>query len=202
MRYFYFPGTCSLAGMAALEICGASYVPAEVMLASDRAELRAVSPEGKVPVLEADGFVITDTVAILYWLARRFPDADLLPSDPAMAAITIGQLAWFGNVFHIIRRRFSRPMMFSDDPATEPSIRAMAAQEYGAALKKVDGWMADPAIPIAVQCYALNFYNWAVMDGREIGALTSYRQVVDRLCAREDVGRALTRHHSPLIRVA
>ena len=199
MRYFYSPGTCSLAGMAALEIARAEYQAVEVALAGDRAELRAVSLEGKVPTLVDRDVVILDTVAIIYWLARRFPAAGLLPLDESETALALSKMAWFGNVFHLIRRRFARPIMFSEDPDAHSSIRVLAATEYQAALQKVDGWLAERQWPLAVEVYALVFYNWAILDEQPVGSLESYHRLVARLVARGDVRRALARHRSPLL---
>lgn len=39
----------------------------------------ALNPEGKVPTLLVDGHSLTEVAAILYYLAKRFPDAALLP---------------------------------------------------------------------------------------------------------------------------
>jgi glutathione S-transferase len=44
-------------------------------------QLRGISPLGKVPVLVDDGFVVWDTLAIAEYLAERFPDRGLWPSD-------------------------------------------------------------------------------------------------------------------------
>ena len=185
--------------MAALEIAGADYEPIPVALAGDRAELRAVSAEGKVPALANGETVFVDTVAILYWLARRFPAAVLLPLDENDTALALSRMAWFGNVFHLIRRRFARPMMFSADPAAHRSIRALAATEYVVALQHVNAWFAQHDWPLAVELYALVFYNWALIDEQPVSLLQSYRAVVDRLVARDDVSRALARHRSPLL---
>ena len=48
--------------------------------------LRALNPLGRVPVLEHDGRVITDSTAIAHYLEERFPDPSLLPADPAARA--------------------------------------------------------------------------------------------------------------------
>ncbi|MCW5654208.1 glutathione S-transferase family protein [Hydrogenophaga sp.] len=43
--------------------------------------LRAISPVGKVPVLVDDGFAVWDTLAIAEYLAERFPEHHLWPTD-------------------------------------------------------------------------------------------------------------------------
>ncbi len=47
-----------------------------------KARMGAISPVGKVPVLEDDGFAVWDTLAIAEYLAERFPDRHLWPRDP------------------------------------------------------------------------------------------------------------------------
>ncbi|WDD93097.1 glutathione S-transferase [Burkholderia sp. FERM BP-3421] len=46
----------------------------------------ALNPFGQVPVIEDDGVVLSDSNAILVYLAKRYGDASWLPGDPAGAA--------------------------------------------------------------------------------------------------------------------
>ncbi len=43
--------------------------------------LRAVTPAGRVPVLEDDGFVVWDTLAIAEYAAEKFPEKQLWPQE-------------------------------------------------------------------------------------------------------------------------
>ena len=79
MKLYYFPGACSLADHIVLEWIGAPYETVEL----DRAALKspeflALNPNGAVPVLVDGDFVLTQNVAILCYLAERYPDARLL----------------------------------------------------------------------------------------------------------------------------
>src|ERR1035437_3130728 len=83
MHTLYFaPGSSSMAVHIALHEIG---VPFEGRPMSFRQnDLRAphylaLNPEGKVPTLVIDGRPLTEVAAILYYLAKRFPDAELLP---------------------------------------------------------------------------------------------------------------------------
>ncbi len=44
-----------------------------------KAEISRINPAGKAPVLDDDGFVVWDTLAIAEYLAERFPDRQLWP---------------------------------------------------------------------------------------------------------------------------
>lgn len=46
---------------------------------SFKAQISRVNPAGKVPVLDDDGFVVWDTLAIAEYVAERFPDKQLWP---------------------------------------------------------------------------------------------------------------------------
>lgn len=45
-----------------------------------------INPAGLVPALEADGLVLTQSLAIIDWLDARFPEPRLIPTDPAKRA--------------------------------------------------------------------------------------------------------------------
>ncbi|MDB5875038.1 MAG: glutathione S-transferase GstA-like [Ramlibacter sp.] len=204
IRYYFSPATCSLAGMAALELAQASYSPVAVDLAGDRAELRAINPVGKVPALAIGNLVITDTIAIIYWLAGRFPQARLMPVAPDEMSAALAVMGWFGSTLHIIRRQYVRPALFSPDPAAQQTIRAAAAPVYWAELQRVDEWIAaqsstGPMTSPGVQAYALLFYHWAASDGLAVRQLPHFTALAERLLSHTGVVRALELHASPLL---
>lgn len=47
---------------------------------------RALNPRATVPVLEADGLVLRDSIAILAWLDRQYPEHPLFGRSPEQAA--------------------------------------------------------------------------------------------------------------------
>lgn len=61
----------------------------------------ALNPFGQVPVLDDDGTIVTDSVAILVYLAKKLRRSDWLPEAPAAAAevqkwlsVAAGQIAY------------------------------------------------------------------------------------------------------------
>jgi glutathione S-transferase len=70
------------------------------------ADYLAINPEGKVPTLLVDGRPLTEVAAILYYLAKRFPDAALLPRDDIEAdAQAISWMSFIAATLHPARRR-------------------------------------------------------------------------------------------------
>jgi glutathione S-transferase len=61
--------------------------------------------EGKVPTLVIDGHPLTEVAAILYYLAKRFPDAELLPHDNIEAdAQALSWMSFAASTLHPARR--------------------------------------------------------------------------------------------------
>jgi len=61
---------------------------------------RALNPQGRVPALEADGRVMTQSSAILEWLDERWPEPPLLPAAPADRAAVRAIAATVGCDVH------------------------------------------------------------------------------------------------------
>ncbi|HEY1410738.1 MAG TPA: glutathione S-transferase N-terminal domain-containing protein, partial [Rhodopila sp.] len=81
--FYHAPGSSSMAVHIALHEVGAPFEGRTIDFnARDRdpPELRALNPEGKVPTLVIDGRPLTEVAAILYYLAKRYPDAGLIPA--------------------------------------------------------------------------------------------------------------------------
>jgi glutathione S-transferase len=65
----------------------------------------ALNPEGKVPTLLVDGRPLTEVAAILFYLARRFPEAGLLPEGGIEAeAQAISWMSFIASTLHPARR--------------------------------------------------------------------------------------------------
>ena len=109
LTLYYSPGSSSMATHIALHEVG---VPFELKLtALHRDENRApgylaVNPEGKVPALIVDGRPLTEVAATLWYLARRHPEAGLLPQfgDIEAEARVISWMSFIASTIHPARR--------------------------------------------------------------------------------------------------
>src|SRR5690242_16010448 len=120
-KLFYAPRTCALASHIALEEAGAPYEA--VRLDFDRNEQRqeaylAINPKGRVPALATERGILTETPAILAFVAQSFPAARLAPLDDPFAFARLqafnSYLCSTVHVAHAHRRRGAR---WADDPA-------------------------------------------------------------------------------------
>jgi glutathione S-transferase len=66
----------------------------------------AINPEGKVPTLLIDGRPLTEVAAILFYVARCFPEAGLLPTDDIEAeAQVVSWMSFIAATVHPARRQ-------------------------------------------------------------------------------------------------
>jgi len=88
LKLYYAPGTCALASHIALEEAGAAYTTERLDFKSNQQtspEYLKVNPKGRVPALVSDHGVLTETPALLAYIAQSFPQAKLAPLDDAFA---------------------------------------------------------------------------------------------------------------------
>ena len=109
LTLYFAPGASSFAPHIALHEIG---VPFEAKpMSFNRNDMRspdylALNPEGKVPTLVVDGRPLTEVAAILFYLARRFPDAGLLPPDDIEAeAQAVSWMSFIASTLHPARQR-------------------------------------------------------------------------------------------------
>ena len=108
LTLYFAPGASSMAPHIALHEIG---VPFEARpLSFARKENRtpaylAINPEGKVPTLLIDGRPLSEVAGILFYLARRFPDAGLLPAgDSEAEARVVSWMSFIAATIHPARR--------------------------------------------------------------------------------------------------
>src|SRR5437763_1788087 len=115
-RLYSAPGTCALATHIALEEAGAPYKAVLVDFRSQSqrsAEYLAVNPKGRVPALVTESGTLTETPALLCFVAQRFPQAELAPlADPfALAQVQeVQQLSLFDRACRACPPHAGRPV--------------------------------------------------------------------------------------------
>jgi glutathione S-transferase len=109
LTLYFAPGSSSMAVHIALHEIGVPFEPRPMSFRKNdlrSPEYLALNPEGKVPTLIVDGRPLTEVAAILYYLAKRFPDAGLLPRDDIEAdAQALSWMSFIASTLHPARRR-------------------------------------------------------------------------------------------------
>ena len=84
LTFYYAPGTCALATHLALEYSGAPYEAKRLDFKQQQQrspEYLKLNPKGRVPALVTDRGVLTETPALLLFIAQAHPQSGLAPLD-------------------------------------------------------------------------------------------------------------------------
>jgi glutathione S-transferase len=82
IQLYFSPGACSFVPHLMLEKAGVPFEPIMVKLHKGEQltpEFKAINPNGQVPVLIDEGEVLTQILAMVGYLDKRFPQAHILP---------------------------------------------------------------------------------------------------------------------------
>jgi glutathione S-transferase len=108
LTLYFAPGSSSMAVHIALHETGVAFEARPLSFKNDlrSSAFLALNPEGKVPVLLIDGRPLTEVAAILFYLAKRFPEAELLPRDDLEAdAQALSWMSFIASTLHPARQR-------------------------------------------------------------------------------------------------
>ena len=164
---YYSPGASSIIPHITLEEIGAPYERKLVNLAKGEHKSDAylqINPRGKVPTLSIDGNVLTENIAILTFLAKRFPDARLLPQNLTEEASCISMMAWFASAVHPTFAHIIRPERFASDTVARLNVRETARTTFWGHCEEINGVLAGKQWMMGAQYtvsdpYAFFFYD-------------------------------------------
>ena len=121
--------------------------------------LRAVNPLAQVPTLVLDdGTIVTESAAIVLWIADRFPDAALMPDGERERALAYRWIVSFAtNVYGpIIVGDF--PSRWVDGEAAQDSLKAKALQRLRDAWTAFEATLAPAPYLLGDRISALDVY--------------------------------------------
>jgi glutathione S-transferase len=198
MKLYYLPGACSLATHIVLEWVGAPYETVKMERAALKSpEYLALNPNGAVPVLVDGDFVLTQNLAILGYLAERYPDARLLGDGTARGRAEL--MRWLGFLNSDVHPAFKPifgPARFHPDPAAAPILAENARAQVRKHLEQLDRrlrgreWLVDGRS--IADPYLFVMLRWARRLGIDSSGLDGLTQFFDRMQADRGVRAALT----------
>lgn len=197
----WFPGTCSRVVLVALEELGVPYETRMVnMLAGEQLgpKYLALNPKGKVPTLVMDGRPMTENPAIHTYLARRYPDAGLLPAgDPELEIDALTTMSWFAAGVHPLVSRHRFPQLVCESPEGLASIRELTRAQLERCFSILEERLADRDWLLGdwsiVDPYMLWLWFRATGSGMDGTPFPRCHEHAQRTEARPSVGRVLDR---------
>jgi len=122
LKLFYASRTCALASIIALEDAGAEYELARLSFAKGEQrtpDYLKINPKGRVPALVTERGVLTETPAILAYIAQTHPAANLAPfDDPFAFAERQSFASYLCSTVHVAHAHRPRGSRWADEPAS------------------------------------------------------------------------------------
>jgi glutathione S-transferase len=180
LTFWFSPGASSMATHIALHEVGAEFEARPVVLrdgALRTAEFLALNPDGKVPTLSIDGRILTEVAGTLFWLARRYPEARLLPANDIEAEAQV--VSWMSFIAATVH------------PARRVGV-ARLLEVFTVAEQKLGGrtWAVGDYSIADIHLFRL-FWRWMNSGGPAPGALPGMRAHYERMMNRPAVQRVL-----------
>jgi len=189
-----------LASHIALEEAGADYEARRVDFSTaeqTKPDYLAVNPKGRVPALLTGRGVVTETPAILTYIAETHPAANLAPRGDAFA---FAQLQSFMNYLcstvHVAHAHGRRGARWADDPAAHEAMKAKVASNMTACFELIENRMFEgpfvmgEAYSIA-DPYLFTIAGWLEADGVDPALFPKVLDHRNRMTARPAVARVL-----------
>jgi glutathione S-transferase len=200
LKLFYAPNTCALASHVALEEAGAEYESVRLSFADEdqrKPQYLAINPKARVPsVVTGDG-VLTETPAILAFIAQSFPEAKLAPlSDPFAFARVQAFNSYLCSTVHVAHAHRVRGYRWADDPAAieamKKKVPASVADCFGLIERTMlaGPWVMGEAYTIC-DPYLFTLAQWLEADGVDLARLPKIREHRSRVSDRPAVRKAL-----------
>jgi glutathione S-transferase len=192
-------GTCALATHIVLHEAGADFELVQLDFAAVQQQspaYLAVNPKGRVPALATEDGVLTETPALLVFVAQRFPAKQLVPLDDAFAFARMQEFnSYLASTVHVAHAHMRRGSRWSDDPAAHESMRIKVPQTMAACAEVMQRSLAGPWVLgerySVADAYLFTLAGWLDGDGVDLvrfPGLTAHRE---RMLERPAVQRAV-----------
>lgn len=199
MRLFYAPNTISIAAVLTLYEADCDFEPVRVDFRhaeQTKAPYLAINPKGRVPTLEVNGQLLTETGALLDYIAVCTPDAQLVPPDPLDAAHMRSVMYYLASTMHVNHAHKMRGHRWADKPESHADMTAKVPQTMADSARYIEnhGLRGDFVTGARVSLadpYLFVVCSWLEGDGVPLSGFPKISAFMERMCARPSVMRAV-----------
>ena len=202
MKLYWATGTCALASHIALEEAGAKYDAVKLDFSQGeqrKPDYLKVNPKGRVPALVTERGILTETPAILAWIAQTHPQAKLAPSDPFEFAMAQAFNSYLCSTVHPAHAHGRRGARWSDDVAAQATMAAKVPQNMTDCYTLIENdylkgpWVMGAAYSIC-DPYLYTISGWLAGDKVDIAKFPKVHDHYQRMNERKAVRTVLAVH--------
>ncbi|SLN63278.1 Glutathione S-transferase GST-6.0 [Roseovarius gaetbuli] len=200
MKLYYAPKTIAIAVAITLHEAGIEYDPIRLDFRNaeqTKAEYHKVNPKGRVPALVTDRGILTETGALLDYIADLAPEAKLRPADPYEVAQVRAVMYYIASTMHVNHAHGARGTRWADQQSSIEDMKAKMVQTMTDSATFIENnvltgpyilgdkiCMADPYLFIAC--------NWLEGDGVNVADFPKIQAFMAAMRARPSVERAVS----------
>jgi glutathione S-transferase len=197
---YYAPNTCSLASHIALEDAGAKYELRRVDFGKTEQQSPnyvVINPKARVPSMITPRGILTETPAMLAFIAQSFPEARLAPIDDPFAFAEIQSFNnYLCSTVHVAHAHRMRGQRWVDDPAAIVAMQRKVPQSIGACFELIERqllkgpWVMGDTYTIA-DPYLFTLAQWLEGDGVDLSRIPRVIDHRSRMLERPNVKKAV-----------
>jgi glutathione S-transferase len=200
LKLYYAPNTCALASHIALEDAGADYEAVRVDFAKEeqrKPEYLAINPKSRVPALVTDRGILSETPAILAFVAQSFPQSHLAPLDDFFAFAKLQAFnSYLCATVHVAHAHNRRAYRWVDDQAAMEAMRKKVPQTVGDCFALIErDMLAGPFVMgetyTVADPYLFTLARWLEGDGVDTSGLPKVLDHRARMGERRAVKQVL-----------
>ena len=199
-KLYYAPGTCALASHIALQEVGATYTTERVDFKNNQQNspaYLAINPKGRVPALVTDRGILTETPAMLAFIAQSFPQAQLAPLDDAFAFAKVQAFnSYLCSTVHVAHAHKLRGARWATEETSFADMKRKVPQTVGACFALIERdmlrgpWVMGEQYTIC-DPYLYTIAAWLEGDSVDLAALPKVADHRKRMSERPAVQKVL-----------
>src|SRR5437660_1235129 len=180
LKLYFAPGTCALASHITLAEAGADYATERVDFKTNQQnspEYLAINPKGRVPTLVTDRGILTETPAMLAFIAQSFPLTKLAPIEDAYAFAQVQSFnSYLCSSVHVAHAHKMRGARWATDEASFADMKRMIPKTVGASFALIERdmlkgpWVMGDTYTIC-DPYLFTLAGWLEGDSVDISTL-------------------------------
>jgi glutathione S-transferase len=201
MLTFYFaPNTCALATHIALKDAGAEYQLKRLDFSKAEQQSPAylkINPKARVPAMVTPRGILTETPAMLAFIAQSFPQARLAPLDDPFAFAELQSFnSYLCSTVHVAHAHKRRGARWADEPSSFADMERTLPKSMTACFDLIENgflkgpWVMGDAYTIA-DPYLFTVAQWLEGDGVDTQRLSRVMEHRSRMAERPSVAGAM-----------
>ena len=200
LKLYYTPGTCALASHIALEEAGAPYTTERVDFKTNQQNSPGyleINPKGRVPSLVTDRGTLTETPAMLAFIAQSFPKAKLAPLEDLFAFAQLQSFtSYLCSTVHVAHAHKGRGYRWASDESSFADMKRKVPESMGAAFALIEKkmlkgpWVMGETYTVC-DPYLFTLTGWLEGDSVDITTMPKVADHARRMAERPAVKKVL-----------